>query len=466
MSTEIQLDSGTQKYVPVTVLFQINNENIGLDASSGVYLLSNNNNYVISLINERYELANLNVKYTSDELINDKQVKWINIPKECIIIKKFKSDDLNNFFKNCNLENNNKDKFTMVAKLPNYCTIRNHLKEFRMVKSINGYNIPKKIKIESSPFGLTNVDIFNGYTNFGYINYESDEKEFWLSDCKYMNNMNGGIVTISGDYEIESIGLVWGNVKWDGHGELMVVVCWECVIGRSGIFDEPNMDNGVDTDYSYVDEQLPDSETYKSVVSLHVFNNYGVSSWGSGVIIYPGLIVTNKHVITGDVDNNVMPYKIEIRLNDSTDRVIEIRKPVIGLDVKMLFEKGGHDVCFVQCDKISTIREPVVGTSDISVGDLVVSVGHGLFRTYRPLRSVGEVSKIVGDTIVTSAGCWGGSSGGAVFDGQGRFVGIMANNIRVMSSGEVLPRVNLAVRWPTVLAVLRAVGVNQREARL
>ncbi|KAG0684322.1 hypothetical protein C6P40_004585 [Pichia californica] len=484
------------KYTSVTLFYHYSGVN---DASSGIYILDDEGkNSIISIIDVYIkDIKDLNIKYTCGELIHESNVKWINIPinEDNILIKEINCSDLEDFFTNCKNEDINRKKYILKIELPKFCTIRNELNEFEIFN--NGKKIKlnkKRIRIESSPFGLSTVEIFNGYTNYGHVNYESKNYEFFLSDCKFMDNMNGGIVFVDGSNK--TIGLIWGNIKWKGHGELMIILNWDIILNtmrmKKGEIDSEiefkENDNNIEDEYE--NEELSWIESYKKVVGLKVLNKFGVVSWGSGIIIGKGMIVTNKHVITGNLMNNEIPKRIEIKYNEGDDimKLIDIDEPELNRDILMPLEgRNDHDVCFLRIRKgLKDIKDAkgikVIGGGylkdfenkkdkvNIKIGEYSVSIGYGLFYDYeenkrdkiirgdKPLQSFGNVSKIYGsnnEMIISSSSCWSGCSGGAIVNSQGELLGMMVSNVRHLDSGEVLERLNFSIGISVLSACYR-----------
>lgn len=468
-------------YAPVTVLYECSNNNssddsgLQFDASSGVYISKGSENFIISITSVKYRLQDVAIRYTCDELTNGDKMKWINVPlgDQETYIEEIQSSDLEEFFRVCNFRDEaQRRKYFMVCKLPSYCAIKNQLKEFSAVASLDGEGalareLPKRIKIESSPFGLTSANLFNGYTNYGYVNYESANGEFWLTDCKYMENMHGGVVFCN---HTASIGLVWGNVKWAGHGELMVLVSWGVLLRKLAGFWEP-AEAALPTD-GYGQVQLPRPlPVGNKVLGLRVCSRYGVYSWGSGVVVDRGVIMTNKHVVTGSPASDDMPKSIEIGAVSAGGGVV-IEDPEVDVHVLMLPGDSSHDVCFLRCDALDGDGIRIAGggllkdsggggsAGPAAVGQTVVSVGHGLFLAGAPLLSVGNITKIKGDLIASSSACWAGCSGGAVVNAAGELVALMANNVRTVAGAEVLERMNLGIGVGILRAVWRAVDAS------
>lgn len=132
-----------------------------------------------------------------------------------------------------------------------------------------------------------------------------------------------------------------------------------------------------------------------------------VTTLGSGVVIAPGRIITNRHVIEGGasfrVVHGVKKWPAKLIRVDADHDLAELS--VIGLDAPVV-----------------AVRD----SSKLAVGEKVYAIGapEGLELTI----SEGLISGLRdfdnGRVIQTSAAISPGSSGGGLFDAQGRLVGI------------------------------------------
>lgn len=521
------------KYTEVTLFYEFKDyraaneesEEQIVNASSGIYLLNKDGKiFIFSIIEEKIDfnyVEDLNVKYTCDALIEGNKVKWHAIPvnRRNFQSIEIESIDLTNFFSISNQEEKIPKKYLVTIQIENETVdvdnfkTNEELQFFKINRSKWGKKVPKSIRIESSPFGLSTVDLFSRYTTFGHINYESKNGEFWLSDCKFMDNMNGGIVMIGDEKtllreEHESIGLVWGNIKYKGRGELMIIVSWNTLLNNIGIYNDKNSEGReCQSDGETIENEIDDDsglsslveDAYKKVVGLKIRDKYGLISWGSGVIVANDMIITNKHVITGSVTNNQLPESIEIKFNNGADEFLtfKIENPKLYEEILMSLDKDDdRDVAFINC--LTCDDEDKCGFSEIegikfvggdtleelsrkekeedffvSVGEQTISIGYGLFYdgesqklNNKPLQSVGRVTKINGgyDMILNSSSCWSGCSGGAVVNVWGELVAMMVNNVKVVESGEVLERINMAAGGPLLGRCLQSLGSLGRDS--
>lgn len=130
---------------------------------------------------------------------------------------------------------------------------------------------------------------------------------------------------------------------------------------------------------------------------------------GSGVIVHEnGYIATNYHVVEG-------AERIQIRFNDNSFYADKFY--IAGYDSK-------RDLVILKISK--TGLKPVVfrDSSTVKPGEKVISIGspYGYFN----LVTTGVVYGSTGDIIGTSAPIAPGSSGGALFDENGYFIGVVS----------------------------------------
>lgn len=132
-----------------------------------------------------------------------------------------------------------------------------------------------------------------------------------------------------------------------------------------------------------------------------------MGSQGSGVVIAPGKVITNFHVV-----NHAPVLKVEYQGGR--------------YDARLLYADQERDLAQLEVPDLSAPAIEQVSYHDISTGDQAFTVGapQGLDLTL----SQGLISSIrkKGDHILiqTSAAISKGSSGGGLFDEQGRLVGI------------------------------------------
>ncbi|GMM32278.1 hypothetical protein DAMA08_050230 [Martiniozyma asiatica (nom. inval.)] len=458
------------KSTPITFLFHSSAEEKVVDACSGVYLElddpkvsgtgTGKQAWVIGLVHS-YLGTEINVAYTCSELIGGESIRWISVPREGVTLEAIQSDELNSFiskWSNYTGKNNTTGSlgWILCAKLPEYCTLRNSLQK---IKFVEGDQVPLNVKFESCPFALTMVEMFHSYITHGWLNYKNAKGDFWLSDLKYMDNMNGGVVSLKNSNE--SLGLIWGNVERKSQGELLVVLSWSVIFKLvsyrlKSVSIAKQAQLKLENTLSSLPQKISDN-----VVALKVWNCIGVQSWGSGVIVEPGLLITNKHVITGDINNHLFPNRLEIWHSESEVECFE--GEILSSKIIVPFDGESYDVAFVKCctkrDGIilssgKRLKDHRVSYDYVKAGDKCHSIGYGLFmdeQRMTPLKSTGVITKLdYSGTIISSAACWSGCSGGALVNELGEMVGLLSSNGRHMGTGEVLQDLNFSVSLPVI----------------
>jgi len=132
-----------------------------------------------------------------------------------------------------------------------------------------------------------------------------------------------------------------------------------------------------------------------------------VVATGSGVALAQDLVVTNKHVIDDGA-------------------AWRIRQGSKTWPATLTHLHADHDLCGLKAEGLRAVPVPVRASSTLSVGERVYAIGapEGL----EPTLSEGLISGIrdyeSGRVIQTSAAISHGSSGGGLFDAQGRLVGV------------------------------------------
>jgi len=130
--------------------------------------------------------------------------------------------------------------------------------------------------------------------------------------------------------------------------------------------------------------------------------------FGSGVVIAPGRMVTNCHVI-------------------EKAKFIQVRRENVTYEAKRGYSDGRHDLCTLKIAKFNAPAVAVAPLSEVRVGQRVFAIGTpaGLALTLLE----GLVAGLRGEdgksrTIQTTAPMSPGSSGGGLFDDSGRLVGV------------------------------------------
>ena len=133
----------------------------------------------------------------------------------------------------------------------------------------------------------------------------------------------------------------------------------------------------------------------------------GILSFGSGVVVLPGHVVTNKHVVKGAV-------AIKVKHGNST------------WPSKVTHVDPNHDICQLLVDNLGVPPVQVRQYSSLSVGERVYAIGspQGFDLTLSEGLISGLRRRGGTNVIQTTAPISRGSSGGGLFDSEGRLIGI------------------------------------------
>ena len=179
-------------------------------------------------------------------------------------------------------------------------------------------------------------------------------------------------------------------------------------------------------------------QTENTVTSYGLFGGtYTSTAAGSGVIISgDGYIITNNHVVEGS-------RKITVKTYNGTEYEAEL----IGTDAK-------SDIAVVKIDA-EGLDAAVIGDSDtLRVGDTALVIGNPL-GTLGGTVTNGIISATNRDMVInnqsmnliqTNAAINSGNSGGGLFDGNGKLIGIVnAKDSGMTSSGTVIEGLGFAI---------------------
>ena len=197
------------------------------------------------------------------------------------------------------------------------------------------------------------------------------------------------------------------------------------------------------------------ADASKTVVEIQVENTsttfgmfggtYTSQAAGSGVIISEdGYIITNEHVVEG-------ANKVTVTTYDGSTYDAKI----IGSDVK-------SDIALIKIDA-KGLDAAVIGDSDvIQVGDTAIVIGNPL-GTLGGTVTNGIISATDREMVInnqsmnliqTNAAINNGNSGGGLFDGEGRLIGIVnAKDSGMTSSGAIIEGLGFAIPINTAYSI-------------
>ena len=145
-----------------------------------------------------------------------------------------------------------------------------------------------------------------------------------------------------------------------------------------------------------------------SVVTVHALDeNDRLEGQGSGIIVGPGKVATNCHVVRDARSLKVRTAKGELAATWST------RDPT-------------RDLCMLNVSGLDGMAVRLRAYKELAVGERVFAVGNPLgFELSVSEGLISALTQVRGEpTLITNAALSPGSSGGGLFDMQGRLVGV------------------------------------------
>lgn len=297
------------------------------------------------------------------------------------------------------------------------------------------------IQIIGFPFSFTNPALFSNFRLNGSINYINQFG--YLTDIKYVDNLLGAVTNSTSQNNLkltESLGLVATNLKkFNGDGDLMFILSWRIIWtlisshfrSNSSWSNHHPVVNKLSNVMTINQESV--SDTNLSVVPILITSPVK-QTWGSCVILDSEYLITNFHVLHAPGDKVI--YLTEaISLDVTNDTMINFE------DIDLCFVKLslGNQFKLKSCSNF----QPIGYSTDYSVNDTVSTIGYGLFfdtSQISPIRSHGHIlakrnlrfhnESRVPSLVITSAGCWNGSSGGGLFKDE-KLIGLICSNAQI-----------------------------------
>jgi serine protease Do len=145
-----------------------------------------------------------------------------------------------------------------------------------------------------------------------------------------------------------------------------------------------------------------------SIVLVRGYNQDGSLAYGSGVVIGDNKVVTNCHVLR-------KTNQAWVSQGEEASAIVSVRVDAM------------HDLCLLNTDRLQAQPVPLGSTAELAKGDEVIAIGHSN-GVPAPLASHGQIKSLYpyegGNVVRTNARFSLGASGSALFDGQGRLIGI------------------------------------------
>ncbi|CAK9440112.1 uncharacterized protein LODBEIA_P42120 [Lodderomyces beijingensis] len=271
-----------------------------------------------------------------------------------------------------------------------------------------------KIQVISSPFNATNSMLFHDFTSSASIIYDFGGGAFYLSDMKYLDDMHGGVVlTLEGD----AVGLVLGNLrKLNGDGDVVLILPWFKITHLLSRAEPSTRQQGGEVQPT-------------NVMPILISDGRNQNTWGTCVWYRPQVLITNAHVIS--------PFVNSSRGSRSAKVVLSMGNATISLSHRdrIVVPSRDLDLAFIFLHEKQLNHHQIQPASSYRVGDNVETHSFGLFLNeghLQPLISQGIINQIYPQgMIISSASCWNGSSGGALMNTQGEFLGLICSNAEV-----------------------------------
>ena len=145
-----------------------------------------------------------------------------------------------------------------------------------------------------------------------------------------------------------------------------------------------------------------------SVVLVRGYNPDGSLAYGSGVVVGQNKVVTNCHVLR-------KTNKAWVSQGEETFAIVSVHVDAM------------HDLCLLNTDKLPVQAVTLGNTADLAKGKEVFAIGHSN-GVPAPLTSYGQIKSLYpyegANVVRTNARFSLGASGSALFDGNGRLIGI------------------------------------------
>lgn len=431
-------------YAPISVRIKSQDQVV---AHSGVHLrlLRNNEpvvqlNFTVSALPQKMLTSNQSQFYlTSESLVSDEEIKWYETKLDFIAdpvtdipgFQSFLQSFKNSGFRLLPQEYTTSALSVNIISLKSVNVPIQNLQPIKFVQSSQH----SPIQILGFPFNFTNPVLFSNFRLNGFINHISPFG--YLSDIKYIDNLLGAVANTSQDLDpMESLGLVLTNLrKFNGDGDLIFILSWNVIWQLIDKHFKSQVSRPTINKLSNTGTlaQTPSVYTNKSILPILLSNPTSLS-WGTCIVLDNEYLITNHHVLKG-VGDRLVYLSPENVMDVSEDTVYDFK--LIDLSFIKLSLKNQFKL------KNCNLFQPITYTLDYSVNDEVTTVGYGLFFNHEkltPIHSQGHIlakqalrfhnnSKVT-SLVITSAGCWNGSSGGGLFKGQ-NLLGLICSNAQI-----------------------------------
>lgn len=422
------------KYTPISVRFLSTNS----FASSGVSLILTDGMHVV----EEYNLtittipqAILNkcqIVVTNDSLSKHQtnEITWyetniaFNFSLDIDDIQSFRSHG----FKFVPQDHPNNTS-PCLLNLSGTTPLHKHLKQYKPIAFVDVQDyVP--IEIFAYPFSFTNPLVFSKFKIHGHINYFNNVG--YLSDIKYLENILGGVVNLATKSQVDqSIGMVVSNLrKFNGDGDLTYIISWKVIWSTINFPNDFRLNKLLG-----LYEVQPNIKANTSIVPIFVNNTH--QTWGSCIIFNSQYLITNHHVLKPTFTTK---SQVTVKISNDIITLTEDDDIITPFNADLSFIRLSSEN---QSKLANSANIPVEYTTDYDIHDDVQAISYGLFCDVSPLVTFGHIQAIKSlplesthgpistrSLLISSASCWNGSSGGALFK-QGKMIGIICSNAQV-----------------------------------
>ncbi|HEX5586048.1 MAG TPA: S1C family serine protease [Acidimicrobiia bacterium] len=211
---------------------------------------------------------------------------------------------------------------------------------------------------------------------------------------------------------------------------VLVLVAFGALGGRDRATIPPPVVTNANAPIDYAVAQRVADSVGPSVVMVNVTNAAGTGTQGSGVVLHTDRVLTSAHLLDGAT---------EVKVSTKTDRD-PITAQVIGMD-------PSTDLCLLAVSGVGPeLPEPEL-VAQPAVGDTVIAVaasrGNGGWTSMGVIQELNELARgsaaTVAGLVATSTDTIPTTSGGGLFDPNGRIIGILTSAPGATRTGLAVP---------------------------
>ncbi|XP_072195935.1 peroxisomal leader peptide-processing protease [Excalfactoria chinensis] len=284
-----------------------------------------------------------------------------------------------------------------------------------------------------TPFGALCPELFLNALSTGVLsNATGPRRALLLTDARCLPGTQGGPVLTLASSPPRLVAVIAATAGCQGgQGLGLALLCSLDVLLQSARSALPEL--------SSLPPPLPLPEAHGSpTLSCTALVESG-SSWGSGTLVAPRLLLTCRHVLQMGA-----PLRVMLRHGTTRDTILQARL------VFATAETSPFDVAVLELqDSTPSFQPPDLATT-FQPGEPVLALGFGaLGRAFGPSVTGGVLSAVVGTPPVmlqSTCAVHAGSSGGPLLSARdGCLLGIVASNARDNTAGTTYPHLNFCI---------------------